>query len=202
MKIFLSVGSTYTEEQEAFVQAFEAFLVQNGCERLTVGRGNYRADQPILAARELMQRADGIVVIGFTRVVVERAIEKPNSQSQTVIEDRRQPTIWNQLEAAMGFGLNIPLLMILETRLHQEAMLKDRHEFRAIVTDLDVNLFSTDEFKGTFAHWRSLSNDTRNRSSVWKGLDQRAKVALIVAAVGTIGVVLAAAIKILPDLIK
>ena len=38
MQVFVSVGATHTPEQEAFVSAFEVFLSQNGCTRLTDGR--------------------------------------------------------------------------------------------------------------------------------------------------------------------
>ncbi len=148
MKIILSVGSTYNEEQEDFVRAFEIFLSQNSCERLTVGRGSYFSSQPINSARELMKDADGVVVIAFTRQLVESSIDKPNSIKESKIEMERHPTIWNQLESAMAFGLDLPLFMIIEAGLKQEAMLKDRMEYRALVTRLNPEFFSTDEFRG------------------------------------------------------
>ena len=57
----------------------------------------------------------------------------------------------------MAYGLKLPLLVIVENGLHQEAMLKDRLEFRALVTDLDPALFSTDEFKGLFADFKKIA---------------------------------------------
>lgn len=80
MKVFLSFGATYNEKQEAFVSAFETFLSQNGCVRLTVGRGNYFACQPINAARDLMQTADGAAIIAYTRQIIHSAIDKPGSE--------------------------------------------------------------------------------------------------------------------------
>lgn len=151
MKVFLSVGSQYNEEQRSFVKAFEAFLVENDCKRLTVDDG--RADQPVFAARELMEEADAVIVLAFTRHLVPESIEKPGSNEEKVHVDRRYPTIWNQLEAAMGFGLKLPLLVIIEEGLYQEAMLKDRLEFRTVITKLDPALFRTDHFKSKFKHW-------------------------------------------------
>ena len=78
MKIFLSVGATYNEQQEAFVRAFETFLGQNGCERLTVGRGSYFSSQPINSAKELMQEADAVVVIAFTRQLMATNLKRDN----------------------------------------------------------------------------------------------------------------------------
>jgi hypothetical protein len=125
MKVFLSVGSTYNELQEEFIKAFEVFLSQNGCERLTVGRGHYTSKQPVVEARNLMQTADGVVVIAFTRQIIEKAINEPGGLKENFINNRKLPTIWNQLEAAMAFGLGLPLLLIIEDGLYQEAMLND-----------------------------------------------------------------------------
>lgn len=166
MKVFLSVGSTYNEQQESFVRAFETFLGQNGCERLTVGRGSYFSSQPINSAKELMQKADAVVVIAFTRQLIKSAFDKPNSESQKEITNKKYPTIWNQMEAAMAFGLELPLLMIIESGLNQEAMLKDRLEYRALVTDLNPEFFNTDEFKGTFLHWKSKCENSQKKNSI------------------------------------
>lgn len=159
MKVFLSVGATYTEKQEIFVEAFELFLGQNGCERLSVGRGDYFAKQPIVSARHLMQSADGVVVIAFTRQIIEKAIDKPESKDAKEIKNRSNPTVWNQLEAAMAFGLELPLLVIVEEGLHQEAMLKDRLEYRALVTNFEKEFFTSDEFKGIFKDWKRIAED-------------------------------------------
>ena len=157
MKVFLSVGATYSEAQERFVGAFESFLSQNSCERLTVGRGNYSARQPILEARDLMEAADAVVVLAFTRLEVKKAVDKADSPEAKEVKNTRYPTIWNQLEAAMAFGLKIPLLVIVEQGLHQEAMLKDRLEFRALTTPLDPGYFATSEFKGIFADFKRIA---------------------------------------------
>ena len=175
MKVFLSVGATYNEEQEVFVSAFEKFLAQNGCERLTVGRGNYYAQQPLISARELMQTADGVVVVAFTRYILEKAREYPGSAKEKEIENTKYPTVWNQLEAAMAFGLKLPLLVIIETGLYQEAMLKDRLEYRALSTTLDPTFFLSDEFKGIFSDWKRLveirtQEQTKTSAPVLEGL--------------------------------
>ena len=163
MKVFLSVGATYSKDQERFVRAFEEFLVWNGCQELTVGRDQPRSRQPILEARELMETADAVVVLAFTRYFVERALEYPGSKAparpEIEIKDVKYPTVWNQLEAAMAFGLKLPLLVILENGLHQEAMLKDRLEFRVVVTRMEPGLFESDEFKGRFAHFKKIALD-------------------------------------------
>lgn len=102
-------------------------------------------------------------VLAFARHVVIESIEKPESEHQKIHKDRRYPTIWNQLEASMGFGLKLPLLVIIEEGLHEEAMLKDRLEFRTVITKLDPMLFTTDEFKDKFKHWMDRVKDKPSR---------------------------------------
>jgi hypothetical protein len=154
LRVFLSVGATYTKAQEAFVAAFERLLADSHCERLVVGRDCLAARQPILQARDLLWKADAVVVLAFTRFVVASAVEKPGADrakhKATAIQDVRYPTVWNQIEAAMAFGLGRPLLTVIEEGIKQEAMLKDRHEFRTIVSPLDPDLFDSEEFKRTF----------------------------------------------------
>ena len=166
MKIFLSVGATYTDRQEEFVSAFETFLGQNGCERLTVGRGSYFSSQPINAAKELMKEVDAVVVIAFTRQIIEKALDKPDSNDQKEIVNEKYPTIWNQMEAAMAFGLDLPLLMIIESGLKQEAMLKDRLEYRALITDLNPKFFISEEFKGIFSDWKKKNEGCKKNRSI------------------------------------
>ena len=155
LRVFLSVGATYTKTQEAYVAGFERLLADTRCERLVVGRDCPAARQPILQARDLMKKADAVVVLAFTRFFVASAVEKPGADrakhESTAIRDVRYPTVWNQIEAAMAFGLGRPLLVVVEEGLKQEAMLKDRHEFRAIISPLDPDLLSSEEFKRTFA---------------------------------------------------
>ena len=88
MKVFLSVGATYNGEQETFVRTFETFLSQNGCVRLTVGRGDYFASQPIVSACDLIQTADAVVVIAFTRLMIEKGVDKPSSEDEKEIVNR------------------------------------------------------------------------------------------------------------------
>ena len=66
----------------------------------------------------------------------------------------------------MAFGLKRPLLVILEEGLHQEAMLKDRLEFRAWVTPLDPSFFRSDQFKGVFADFKRIAVERAAGSSL------------------------------------
>ena len=146
MNIFLSVGTTYLEQQEQFVMAFETFLRNNGCECLTVGRRYFGVLQPVVQVKNRMKDADAVVVLAFTRLLVKEAIERPDSEDAKAVTDIRYPTAWNQLEPALAYGMGLPVLIIVEEGLHQEAMLEDKHEFQIIYTKLEPNFFESESF--------------------------------------------------------
>lgn len=149
LRVFLSVGSTYTDQQELFVSSFEKVLDNHGCRRLVVGRDAPAARQPILQVKDLMKKADAVIVVAFTRHLVNKAIEKPDAKDTTQtkeLKDQKYPTVWNQIEAGIAFGLGRPLLIFVEEGLKQEAMLKDRLEFKAIVKPIDPQFLKSEEF--------------------------------------------------------
>ncbi|KPA15866.1 conserved hypothetical protein, membrane [Candidatus Magnetomorum sp. HK-1] len=161
LRVFLSVGATYTKAQETYVKTFERFLSESKCKRLVVGRDCPSARQPILQVRDLMQKADAVVILAFTRYDVKSATEKPNADrpnhKSIEIKNVRYPTVWNQIEAAIAFGMKIPLLIIVEEGLKQEAMLKDRNEFRTIETTIDPEFFESEAFKSRFNDFVKIS---------------------------------------------
>ncbi len=154
LRVFISVGATYTDQQELFVSTFEQLLESQGCHRLVVGRDAPAARQPILQVKDLIKKADAVVVIAFTRHLVKEAVEKPgaNDPNQTIeYKNKRYPTVWNQIEAGIAFGLGRPLLIFVEEGLKQEAMLKDRLEFKVIVKSLSSQLLRNEEFNAIIA---------------------------------------------------
>jgi hypothetical protein len=161
LRVFLSVGATYTKDQEDYVNAFERLMNKNNLKRLVVGRDSPPSRQPILEVKDLMRRADAVVVLAFTRYVIHSGAEKPGanrpSHRQGAITNERHPTVWNQIEAGIAFGLGTPLLLILEDGMKQEAMLKDRLEFRAITAPLDPNFFDTPQFRSQFADFTKIA---------------------------------------------
>ena len=104
-----------------------------------------------------IRHMDFVTKASISDKVIDKAIDKPGCKNEKEIKNRRYPTVWNQIEAAMAFGQKIPLLVIMEDGIYQEAMLKDRLEYRALVTNLDKKLFSSDEFRGIFTDWKRIA---------------------------------------------
>jgi hypothetical protein len=156
MPIFVSCGRTSTPTQEQFVLCIEAHLRSHGCQPQTVGRNVYSIRQPVEAARELIAKCSGAVVIAFERTRILSALDKPGSADEQKLPQESHPTVWNHLEAAMAYAQNVPLLIIVEQGLRRQGMLSDRLEWIAIETDLTPSLLSMEQFQQIFREWLSL----------------------------------------------
>lgn len=210
--VFVSCGTTYTPEQEQFVVCIEAHLRSHGCQPQTVGRNVYSVRQPVEAARELIAKCDGAVVIAFERMRILAALDKPDSDSQQELAQEAHPTIWNQMEAAMAYAQNVPLLILVERGLRRQGMLSDRLEWMAIETDLSPSLIQGDAFQQIFKEWISLvgSRSGRSRSAphldgkwrvrdvigVFANLEAKDAWALLVAAFGIVAAICVTSYKI------
>lgn len=67
LNVFVSVGGTATEKQEAFIRAVEDRLRSEGLVPHTVGRNTFSSDAPLMTVTELLERCSGTVVIALER---------------------------------------------------------------------------------------------------------------------------------------
>src|SRR5262245_28547497 len=168
--VFVSAPSpdNLSPAQEESAKIIHKLVARYKLEWRALGRSDYPNDLPLKEVLKMVEHCSGGIILGFEQFRTNKGVFKPGSPKSTEIKNVRYPTIWNQLEAAMAFGLKKPLFVILEEGLHQEAMLKDRLEYRALVTPLNVNFFKTDEFKGVFVDWTriALAHTAKSAKSV------------------------------------
>ena len=122
--VFVSAGRTSTPEQENFVSAVEQHLRNNGLIPRCLGRNDFSSEQPLKAISKLMNQCCGTVVIGFERTYIQRAIECRRGKNERAIEQQGLPSVWNQVEAAMAYDREQPLLLVLEEGLKSEGLLE------------------------------------------------------------------------------
>jgi hypothetical protein len=132
-----------------------------GCDPQTVGRSNFSAKQPILYARDLINSCDGFVVIAFERTRIIQGLDEPGGPNQRTINNESHPTVWNQLEAAMAYARNVPILSFVQIGLRRQGMLSDRLEWFAQETDLKPEFLQTTQFEQTFQDWLARVEEGR-----------------------------------------
>ena len=218
LPIFLSCGTPHTAAQEDFIAAIEAHLKSHGCTPQTVGRSVQSLRQPVEAARDLIGECRGAVVIAFERTRILQAIEKPGGETPKDIRDESHPTIWNQMEAAMAYAKQVPILTFVEKGLRRQGMLSDRFEWTALETELSPRLLTTERFQQVFDEWLRLAGAGRPPAAaanfdpgelklgvIWSQLSAKQGWSTLVVVVGLLAGLAMAAFKVgqaFPDGLK
>lgn len=155
MDIFLSVGSTATAQQEAFVRAIEDRLRAEGLNPQTVGRTYFTADSPFTGVNKLMDSCRGVVVVALERLFVEAGTEKRGSSSAVDVSGIKVSTPWNHIEAALGYARNLPILVVVEEGLRQDGLLEKGFDWYVASMPADPARLVTQEFNGVLSSWKA-----------------------------------------------
>ena len=81
--VFVSVGGTANDAQEALVRAVEDRLRSEGLIPHTVGRNMFSSDSPFRTINELMNRCSGVVVIALERLYCSQGAERRGGTSES-----------------------------------------------------------------------------------------------------------------------
>ncbi len=152
--VFLSVGSTFNENQEKYVQAIEQFMIDQGLNPQTVGRTYFSNQQPLRSIEDLLVQASGIAVLALERTAIETAVEKRNSDAARELREVKLPTVWNQIEAAMAYTIGLPLLVLVEKGIKLEGLLEPGYDWYVKTISIDRLPFDDREFLGIFESWK------------------------------------------------
>jgi hypothetical protein len=157
--VFLSVGRTFTDEQEAVVRTLEQLLRNRGLNPRTVGRNDFTSRTPLLRIKEVMGECQGVVVLALERTRAEKVMDRPGGVGEAISTTVRMPTIWNQIEATMGYARGLPLLVVVERGLKAEGLLEKGYDWYIQSIDLDSATLRTDEFLGVLDDWIKHVNE-------------------------------------------
>lgn len=136
------------------MSSLEEFMRSQGIIPQTVGRTYFSSQQPLVAVAELMRQCSGTLVVAFERTYVKEAVEKRGSKDERAFTDVNLPTVWNQIEAAMGYGQGHPLLVIMEDGLKEEGLLENGYDWFVKRVPLTREIFLDREFIGVVADWK------------------------------------------------
>lgn len=153
-KVFISVGGTANSQQEDFVKLIEERLRSEGLIPSTVGRNNFSADSPLKAVKELMNGCSGMLVIALERVFFERGIEKRGGPQEKALSNIRLATPWNQIESAMAYVKELPILVITEDGIRAEGLLEKGYDWYSMTVSLDQKSLNSPEFNGVLSSWK------------------------------------------------
>lgn len=165
LDVFVSVGGTATEKQEAFVRAVEDRLRSEGLVPHTVGRNTFSSDAPLKTVTDLMDKCSGTVVIALERSFFPAGIEKRGGPKEATLTDVRLPTPWNHIEAAMSYARGLPLMVIVEAGLKSEGLLEHGYDWYVQWVEQEVVALHSNEFNGVLASWKEKMIKGNKRAS-------------------------------------
>lgn len=169
-KVFLSVGSTFNDQQEQFIIALEKFMESQGLIPQTVGRTYFSSKQPLKAVKDLMDECCGTIVVALERMVIETGVEKRGSPKEKKLADVSLPTVWNQIEAAMAYTYDHPLFMIVQESLKDEGLLERGYDWYVKRIPLENSALFDREFMGVFADWKNRVLEFERAKLAGKGV--------------------------------
>jgi hypothetical protein len=151
--VFISSGRSYNSNQESFIEAIEELIRTEGFSPRAVGRNDFSSKQPLKFVQELLQQCKGTVIIAFERIYVANGEERRGSAEAREIKSEILPTVWNQIEAAMAYVLEQPLLVIVEDGSRNEGLLESGYDWYVLKVKIDRSSINTREFRGVFSDW-------------------------------------------------
>jgi hypothetical protein len=135
--VFVSAPTALNAEQEAVRELIIAELEAQHLEARALGRTDYPADCPIREVYSIAQVCAGGVILGFSQYDNEGGMWKRGTTSESSQVGRVVfPSQWNNLEAGILYGLNLPLLVFREPEISGGI-------FDAGVSELFVNQMPT-----------------------------------------------------------
>src|SRR5258708_22973884 len=124
-KLFISAGTAATTRQKRATEFVFAALRNAGLSPRQMNNNEWSFEQPLRAIRGIIEGCDGIAVVAFSRYAFPSGTERKNEGDQT-LTDVRFPTVWNQIEAAIGYARGLPLLVIAEKGLKEDGLLEGK----------------------------------------------------------------------------
>jgi hypothetical protein len=155
-KVYISVGSTSSPIQKRTEEIIFRSLETAGLSPRQMDKNEWTAEQPLRGIKRVIEQCHGIVVIAFRRYQFPTGIEQLKNGVEKQLADIRITTVWNQIEAAMGYTRGLPLLVIAENGLLDDGLLEGRYDWKVYWADFKPENFQSDDFIGYLESWKQL----------------------------------------------
>ena len=147
-KVFISVGSNGSAAQRAATDQIFSVIQSCGLSPRQMEKNEWTSEQPLRGIRKVIAECDGAVVVAFTRYEFPAGIEHKKGDERAELRDTRFPTVWNQIEAALAYGRDLPLLVICEQGLRDDGLLEGRYDWKVFWTDFSTADLASERFSG------------------------------------------------------
>ncbi len=150
--VFFSRGTPFNDVQEKYVNYFKSRFEQYG---LRLETAEWSAENALLPVRRKLKEMYGCVVLAIERMHSVESIYKQGSPKETKAKSEYFTTPWIQMEAAMAYQQELPLLIFAEQKIKNEGMIElGAHEFRIFAINPETpEELEEDNFKFLIKSW-------------------------------------------------
>jgi hypothetical protein len=153
-RVFVSMGTPYTEDQMRFRETLESLLrTQCGVDPRIIGVNEYPPGSPVHKIRDVMSTCDGVIVVAYERKYVQRGVERRGSARERALVDEKYTTTWNHVESAVAFSMDIPLYILCETGLVEEGLIESKVDWFVQRIDLTSDVLSKPQVLESIRAW-------------------------------------------------
>ena len=152
MKIFISRPTVIGPKFETAYSAFRDHLVSQGFVLQRLGSDNYSKKAPLHAVIDLIKESCGALVLGYPQLEFQHvAVRSAKFQNNFRCA---YPTPWNQIEAALAYACDSPVLVIAHPGI--DGGVFDHGVTGELVLHIDLaepNWFNRAQFAQPFKEW-------------------------------------------------
>ncbi len=152
--VFVSRPSKLPRLFEAAYDGFHKFLKQEKYAPRRLGSTDYSLNAPMQAIIRIMDECDGVIVLGYPQIEIFQHFRR----NQDIKKDPsfQFPTPWNQIEAALGYGAKLPVLVVAQEGI--AGGIFDHGVTGEYVLSIDLSIkkwHEGREFKQVYSDWKS-----------------------------------------------
>jgi hypothetical protein len=150
--VFFSRGTPFNDVQKKYVDYFKSRFEQYG---LRLETAEWSAENALLPVRQKLKEVYGCVVLAIERMHSVESIYKQGTPKETKAKSEFFTTPWIQMEAAMAYQQELPLLIFAEQKIKNEGMIElGTHEFRIFTIHPETpDELEEDNFKFLIKSW-------------------------------------------------
>ena len=115
--VFVSCPTNLNKAQDRSRDRIIRELARLQLEPRALGRSDYPSDFPLREVYVIAKHCSGGIILGFRQLTATAGIWKKGTKEQRPLQRSKPehfPSPWNQLEAGILFGLQLPLLIFKE----------------------------------------------------------------------------------------
>lgn len=176
-RIFISMGTPYTEAFEQFRDALEKFIRRCGADPRIIGVNEYPTGNPLAKIRDVMRNCHGVIIVAYERKFLEAGIEKRTGANPISLNQRTYTTPWNHIESAMAYSLGLPIYILCQHGLTEEGLIETKADWYVQHLDMTPQALAATPVSESLRTWLAESvTPFAGKPRAWKTLEGALKL--------------------------